>query len=192
MNFPAQVEDDVVLELARLDVRASELVLSFRVTNNGSVAAYLLNALFHRRGAAGWEVDRNLVYASVDEGSILQLKKQLVEVPEDIDVEYPEVPFATPLAPGAVFEETVVIPLPVEPADPYRPQPRTDPYDATGVSFTLGYVLEDEPLRTSAPSASGAEGLVRLDYTEVRMRQRLKIAGPIETLVPTVARAVVS
>lgn len=190
MGFRVDLDDKISLELSRVDVEAAELALTYVVTNGTEVAVYLLNGLFHRRGAAGWEVDRNLVYVEVGPPSVLHVKKQMVEVPDDIDVEYPEVPFATPVSPGGAYEESIAVRLPIEPADPYKPQRRLDePYDVHQILFILGYVLEDRPLSTSRPSALGAEGLVRLEYSEVRMRQRLKRAGPIAATIPTVAMA---
>jgi hypothetical protein len=38
----------------------------------------------------------------------------MIEIPEEIDVEYPEVPYLTSLEPNQVFTETIELSLPLK------------------------------------------------------------------------------
>ena len=177
---------DITLELEEVSASGDALEIAYRVENATPHRAWLVNRLFHRR-PAGFEVDPDVAYVGVDPGPVLHVRKQLIEVPEHIDVEAPEVPYVTPLAAGGSFTETVRLAQPVEPHDPYEPQDRADrPYVVERLAFSLGYLLEDEPVDASATELATGGMQWRIRYHVLVARQRLKVAGPTEASVRTV------
>lgn len=189
MNVQTNADDGITLDLQEAGESGDVLQLTYRVENTTPHRAWLVNRLFRRR-PAGFEVDPDVVYVGVDSGPVLHLRKQLVEVPEHIDVEAPEVPYVTPVAAGESFEETVRVPLPVAPHAPYEPQDRADQaYVVEQLVFSLGYVLEDDPV-DAAPTELKTGGMQwRIRYHVLAARQRLKVAGPVDAKVKTVVAA---
>lgn len=181
----ANIEDGVQLALQRVEVEQLLLILAYAVDNGSLSTIYLLNQLFHRSGRAGFQVDPDLAYAMVDAERTLYIRKQMIDVPDDMDVEAPEVPYVTALPAGASFSETVRLPLPVMPHDPYRPQEEADaPYEAPRLSFVLGYVSAEHTFEVHTVTMPDGSTRFRIDYADVRRWQRLKVAGPVEIAVP--------
>ena len=188
MRFQQNIDDRVSLTIPTVEVASDALTFTYVVVNGSPDRAFLVNQLFHRRGAAGFQVDSNLTYARVGPGPTLHLCKQLIEVPEDLDVEAPEVPYVTPVAPGSSFSETIRLEFPIGPHAPYRAQRRADePYCASQFTFSLGYLLEDEPARATEVTLRSGTTHWRIDYTELLLRQRLKATGPIDAGVQVIA-----
>ena len=188
MRFQQNMDDSVTLTVPTVEVASDALTFTYVVVNDSPDRAYLVNQLFHRRGAAGFQVDSNLTYARVGPGPTLHLCKQLIKVPEDLDVEAPEVPYVTPVAAGSSFSETIHLEFPIGPHAPYRAQRRADePYCAPRFTFSLGYLLEDEPARASEVTLRSGTKHWRVDYTELLLRQRLKVIGPMNASVQVIA-----
>lgn len=185
MRFKQNVDDGVVLRIDQTTASATSLELAYTVTNGTGGAIYLVNQLFHRRGAAGFQVDRNLVYAAVGEDRTLSLRKQLIEVPEELDVEAPEVPYLTHLAAGTSYSEAIRVAIPVRLHDPYRPQTTDAPTDtASRVVFSLGYMEADPDVRVSEVDAPSGTHRWLVGYTDLLLRQRIKVAEPFSATVP--------
>jgi hypothetical protein len=183
MRFAENVADGVRLDVPVLRSSEDHLALRYVVANDSDWPVWLVNGLFHRRGAAGFEVDPNLAYCHVA-NDVLLLRKQLVEVPEDLDVEAPEVPYLSRLDAGEEFAEDLRIPFPVEPRDPYHPQPRaSEPYWVNHVTFALGYVVDDDPIEPSRVTLAGGRQAWWASYSQLVTRQRIKTVGPREARV---------
>jgi hypothetical protein len=179
MTFPENLNDGLELELPEIASADQGLRLTYEVRNGSGQVAYLVNELFDR-GSDGFRVDPDLVYCELGEDGTLYLRKQLVDVPDDLDVEAPEVPYLTRVEPDAIFAETVQLGFPIPPRDPYRPQSAAaEPVRAGRFVFTLGYLLEEEPIQVeTVPLQSGSH--LRANYGDVRPLQRLKVKGPFE------------
>jgi hypothetical protein len=187
MGSARNVDDGVSLIVTDVQITPSELAFTYRVTNGSGHRIYLVNRLFHRRGAAGFQVDPDVVYSSVEPGRLLTLRKQLAEVPEEIDVEAPEVPYVTPVDPGETFAETVHLAFPVRPHDPYQPQPEGEPHLVSHFRFILGYLVASEPVAVAEVKSQAGEMLSRIDFADLRRGQRLKEVAPIEGQILTTA-----
>ncbi len=188
MRFQENIEDKVTLAVPAIEARSDGLTFTYTVTNGSHYRIYLVNQLFHRRGGSGFLVDPNLVYAEVDKNLTLYLRKQLIEVPEDLDVEAPEVPYVTPVAAVTSFAETVNMSFPIEPHDPYHPQPQAQaPYSIHQFSFSLGYLVEDMPVRVTEVSLPSGTKHWWIGYTNLLQRQRLKVIGPLQATMQTIA-----
>jgi hypothetical protein len=186
--FQLNPQDGVTLTVPNIEQYPDKLEFTYVVTNHNPCRIYLVNQLFHRRGAAGFQVDANLVYTEIVQESTLLLRKQLIEVPEELDVEAPEVPYVTRVEAGYSFDETVLIKFPVHLHDPYRRKPDIrESFVISQFYFLLGYILEDEPIRISEVTLPTATKHLRIDYTDLLMRQRLKENGPFQASAQVVA-----
>jgi hypothetical protein len=184
MRFQANIDDGVLLTATDVETRADNMSFTYRMDNGSPYRAYLVNQLFHRRGAEGFQVDPNLTYTELIQGPILHLRKQLIEVPEWLDVEAPEVPYVTPVAAGESFSETINLRCPISPHDPYNLQKRTaEPYNVHRLIFTLGYLLEEQPVSLSEVRLPSGLSHWRIDYTDLLLGQRLATVGPIDATV---------
>ena len=169
-----------------LEVSSDMLELRYEIRNETPHRVFLVNRL-PRRSPQGLRIDPDLVYAHLQPGPVLALSKRLIAAPDDLDVEVPEVPYLTPIAAGERFAETLRIPLPVRPHDPYRPQPMADAVVTVDrLAWLLGYVVEDAPLPVSEDELASGGRAWRMDFGELNMRQRLATAQVDDVAVPTV------
>jgi hypothetical protein len=176
--FPTNIDDGVQLALTRVERASERLDLAYTVTNGAGVTIYLANVLFHR-DPAGFRVDSNVVYATVTGDGVLEIRKHLLRVPDDVIVETPEVPYLTLVGAGDSFSEDVRLALPITARDPYRAREQTEPYDVQRLTLSLGYVLDDEPLEVKEVPMSDGTVRLRASYTSLVHRQRLKVVGPV-------------
>jgi len=186
MTGSASSGNALSLRLPTLELSSDALKLGYQVRNESPHRVFLVNRL-PRRSPQGLVIDPNLVYVHLQPGPVLALSKRLLTAPENLDVEVPEVPYLTPVAAGERFAETLRIPLPVRPHDPYRPQPTVDTVVTVDrLAWLLGYVVEDSPLAASEDELASGGRAWRMDFGELNMRQRLETVEVGDVPVPTV------
>jgi hypothetical protein len=178
--FPTNVDDDVLLELPRVESTTAGLDLTYTVSNGAQSAIYLANVLYHWR-ATGFEVDPNVVYTEVIDDGILHISKQLIKVPDNIVVETPEVPYLTRVEAGEEYLEDLHLAFPIQSVHPYRSSHAEEPEHLDRFTFSLGYAFDDEALRVKEVTVSDGSIRYRASYTRLVTRQRLKVFGPIQT-----------
>jgi hypothetical protein len=186
MTGSASSGNALSLRLPTLELAGDALVLGYEVRNESPHRVFLVNRL-PRRSPQGLIIEANLVYAHLRPGPVLALSKRLITAPEDLDVEVPEVPYLTAVAAGERFAETLRIPLPARPHDPYRTQPTSDTVVTIDrLAWLLGYVVEDAPLSASEDELASGGRAWRMDFGELNMRQRLATLEVGDVAVPTV------
>ncbi|HZF51478.1 MAG TPA: hypothetical protein VE093_22635 [Polyangiaceae bacterium] len=162
----------------------------YRITNGLEVPILLLTPLGRFEGE-DLRPSRDRVYAYVDPEGVLQLTKRFWPVPDDIDVVFPDVPFATEVASGKVFEERLALPLPIKVDIPYLLDPEEIEKKreeivgiAEGMVFSIGYLVEEEgPLwQRRLDPTTGAEFTMR--YGTVAKHQRILHGGLLDVGVP--------
>ncbi len=182
------MDDGIDAELRGAEVRDGTLYLDYAVDNRSPYRALLANRLF-RRVPEGFRVDRNVAYTELAPGPVLLVSKRFVDVPDDIDVETPELPFLTSVPAGGHFEETVELQLPIGPRHPYAPQPEGPRHEVGAVAFALGYLLEDEPTGAGPFALAGGGVELRAEEAVLRTRQRVLTLGPASVSVETTISA---
>lgn len=174
--------------IGRMDRSSMNLV--YRVTNGLEWPILLMTPLSRYEGDDLRAAPERL-YTYVDPDGILQLTKRLWPIPEDIDVVFPEVPFATEVAPGRSFEERLTLKLPIKVELPYVLSPEEIGKHreevagvARGVVLSIGYLVEESgPLRKGpADPKTGASLTVR--YGTAAAHQRILEGGLLEIGVP--------
>jgi hypothetical protein len=164
----------VDLTLDELVVSPSILRVTYTLSNDESETAFAVNRLFERT-AEGFVVGTDVVYASLD-GDCLIIRKHLVEVPDEIDVEAPEVPYVTAIPAGKAMSETIRLSVPVILRDPYR---RPEASAASRLRLAVGVVVAPD----REPRAVGGE--LRLAYRDVVRGQHV-LESPLVELESTV------
>lgn len=156
----------VQLEVSLVSASAGAVTIRYRARNNWNRDVYLFNRLFETALDGKRTLDANRVYVQV-EGSTLKLSKQLFEVPEDVEVESPEVPYLTRLAPAQTHEEEVRVALPIRESYPYASSRATQTPGEKRVCeqlvFTLGYFSAREA-RWVRPITLDGQELLATDY----------------------------
>jgi hypothetical protein len=166
----------------KVEIRDDKLLIYYRVDNGLSEPIYLINRVF-RWTSSGFSIDPNLVYTEII-GDRLQLTKAYINVPEDIDVEAPEVPFLTEIAASDRFEENISQPLPLEPYHPYaQVKPSEVVRTFEQVQLVVGWLPSS---KVSAQTVNRPEGLTLLsvNYTEVAREQKL-LLSTLNVKLPT-------
>lgn len=129
---------------AALQPGPGSLLLGYEFRNRSAHPAYLFNALQRTAPGGGLETTPDIIYSAAS-GEIVLLSKRIIPVPDDIDVERPEIPWCTRVEPGATFVERVAIPQPLVLHSPYN-TPRHPHGDSAAAWFELGFFLATAPL----------------------------------------------
>src|SRR5262249_51064587 len=137
-----ETSSSVDLQVTVVSATPDRLVFRYRARNTWNRDLYLFNRLFETDPTGKQKVDPNRVYVMV-EGAVLRASKQLFDVPETVEVEFPEVPYLSKLAAGASLEEEIQLALPARETYPYAsssaqrqpPEKRV----CEQFVFTLGY-----------------------------------------------------
>jgi hypothetical protein len=163
------------LSVTKAKVQDSALQLSYRVVNPSDHPIYLVARLF-RRSAAGFATDPNLVYTEVKNGA-LQLTKAMIPVPDHIDVEVPEVPYVVKVEAGKAFDETLQVPVPVEPLHPYAGVKRVaEAHSFAKVELVIGW-LADDGVKVDHVTRAGQPAELQIHHQTVATKQHLLTAA---------------
>jgi hypothetical protein len=134
--------------------------LAYEVTNKTVGTIYLFNVLHLEFDEASYPIDPAGCYVEVRNGRVI-LSKKIIEPPDGVDVETPNIPFVTRLLRGQTFAETVTLALPLKAHTPYDDSP--EPAEQARVvrlpaDFELGYfvgTVETDGLARSQPTGNG-------------------------------------
>lgn len=169
----------VALTVFDARVEGTTLVLHYTVQNPTAERIHLTN-LLPERGAAGRAPQPDKAYVRLD-GDVLVVRKAMALVPDDLDVEVPEVPYLTELPAGGRFEETFRLAVPVAGHDPYV-APGAGSAQAKRVRLEVGVVTGAAP-----QSVSTVEGTALwLNHRALRAAQRVltaEVALDVATLL---------
>jgi hypothetical protein len=176
-----EASSSIELQVTVVSAAPDHFVFRYRARNAWTRDLYLFNRLFDTDPTGRRKVDPNRVYVMV-EGSVLNASKQLFDVPETLDVEFPEVPYLTRLAPGAAFEEEIRLSLPARETYPYassraQRQPGEKRVCEQFV-FTLGYFHAREASWVRPIQIDGQE-LLATDYG-FASQTRQAVASPAQ------------
>jgi hypothetical protein len=111
----------------RAEVRDDVLYLDYAVVNRAQEPVEL-----------GGRLARNALHSSLTHEAVLHIRRPFGDRP-------------VRLAPGARFEETLELPLPVPPRHPIAQQPEGPPHEVGQVSLAFDYHLGDERIKTTGP-----------------------------------------
>ncbi|HRQ36768.1 MAG TPA: hypothetical protein PLD25_02505 [Chloroflexota bacterium] len=180
--IPETTTDTAVTLQAQAQTQANTLVVTYQITNGLGQTIYLVNRLFQWT-ANGLSLDPNLIYAA-REGESVRLVKACLPVPDDLDVESPIVPFLTAVSAGETFSETITLPLPLMPRDPYgQLLPGAQVTNDSSIQFVVGWFKEGDTA-VSRQSQSDGSTLLSAEYDEVKQVQNL-LQTTLSVQIPT-------
>lgn len=178
------------LEVATAVAGTDTLILSYLFRNGSLNPVFVFNRLYKgldddRR----YKVDPNLIYVQLD-GTQIILSKKVIPVPEDVDVEKPEVPLVTYLPPQGTVQEKLTLKLPLRLRAPYtstKPKPVLPKLDQLKFYFEIGFFASksQKTQEQAAKVATTAGEALRIDPFPAAHQRVLRV-GPL----PAVAVAV--
>lgn len=170
--------DGLALE-TKVTADDKHLFVHYTVKNTEATTAYLLNLVDLPDAKGFTRVHKDNAYVYVD-GSDVLVEKAIPAIPPGVRPYEPVTPYMTALRPGASFEETVELPLPIHDSRPYRGGPPGDEQvRVEAVRFSLGYFRVPEGT-TDWPIPAGDATAVQFDTPG----NTLPKAGQLETLSP--------
>ena len=185
VTFPVNIQDDVSMTLASIELSETNLIFDYNVINNSPHVVYLINNLFIRQGPDGFQVDSNAIYAELEPGPLLSLSKRMMSVPPGNDVEAAEIPFVSILESRWTMTESLRLPLPIAERFPSLPKaPVGKPTFIPLFTFTLGYVIVDQPLPLDEHTFPDGSRQLTVEYGALIRRQRLKRSAPVTAAIP--------
>lgn len=169
-----EMDDQTGVRLeAQADKFEDRLAIRYRVYNDSGQSIYLVNKVF-RWDKTGFSVDPSITYTQIIDGE-LWLTKANLPVPENFDVEYPDVPYLTKVDPGTTFEEQFTLDLPLEPYHAYREVERSAaPASFDQVKLVIGWIPED---KVTARTTTRPDGLTLTagQHSEIAQNQQIII-----------------
>jgi hypothetical protein len=159
---------------AEAGVQEEMLSINYRVHNILDQPIYLVNRVF-KWSSDGFSVDPTIVYTQLSDGE-LWLTKAKLDIPENFDVEDPDVPFLTKVEAGETFEESFSLPLPLEPYHAYNQVRRVEEVaDFDQLKLVIGW-LPGEAVTTRTTTRPDGLTLTSADHMEVSDAQMLLVA----------------
>jgi len=144
----AKMSNVLKVQLYALNQTPQQVTFAYKALNTAQRDVYVFNLLPVAVKGTVPRLDLNRTYTQID-GTTLVASKRLIEVPEDIDVLAPEVPWLTELSPGKTLEEKLTLSIPVREDFPYRqthlenqPERRLT---CKSLVFLLGFLMPSDP-----------------------------------------------
>ncbi|MCP3166083.1 hypothetical protein [Myxococcus qinghaiensis] len=171
---------EVELKVESVTSGPEGLAVAYAVRNATSQAVLLVDGLpeWGPTGYVGLAPERAYVDLSGDTALLL---RQLVPVPQDTDVEAPEVPALSRVEPGATASRRLVVPLPLRTSMPYASGPEVTRELSTvrELRLRVGYVPEAADLRLHGTTESAGLTYRTAEYGQVLTRQQILDSGPL-------------
>ncbi|QSQ11773.1 hypothetical protein [Myxococcus landrumensis] len=171
---------DVELKVESVSGGPEALGITYAVHNRSSRALFLLDGLpeWGPTGSVGIAPERAYVDLSGD-GAVLL--RALIPVPEDLDVEAPEVPAVSRVEPGATASRRLVVPLPLRTSMPYATSPEvTRPLSAVReLRLRVAYLPDTGVLRLHGETQAKGQSYRTLEYGQAVSGQQLLDSGPL-------------
>ncbi len=171
---------DVELKVESVTSGPEGLAVAYAVRNATSHAVLLVDGLpeWGPTGYVGLAPERAYVDFSGDDAVLL---RQLVPVPENLDVEAPEVPALSRVEPGATASRRLLVPLPLRTSMPYPTGPEVTRELSTvrELRLRVGYVPDAADLRLHGAPESAGLTYRTAEYGQVLTRQQILDSGPL-------------
>lgn len=132
--------------------RDGELIVRWTFSNTTEGEVWIFDRVYRSAGTA-FALQPGFAYVTSPAPGIVEIAKRLVAVPEEIDVESPEVPGVTRLAPGARAQGTMRTPWPPKQRTPYSDEEPIEQIER--VTCAVGWMAagDDAQLETTETDA---------------------------------------
>ena len=171
---------DVELKVESVAREADTLAVTYAVHNRTARAVLLVDGLmdFGASGHPTLAPERAYVDLSGDSAVLLRM---LVRVPENLDVEAPEVPAVSRVEPGATASRRAVVPLPLRTSLPYPtgPELTRELAQVRELRLRVGYLPDAEGVTLHAGTDSRGQPVQTPEYGPTVTRQQVLDSGPL-------------
>lgn len=172
---------EVELKVESVTSGPEGLAVAYAVRNATSHAVLLVDGLpeWGPTGYVGIAPERAYVDFSGDDAVLL---RQLVPVPEDLDVEAPELPALSRVEPGATASRRLLVPLPLRTSLPYVTSDNEVTRELSAVRelrLRVGYVPDSVHLRLHGSPESAGLTYRTAEYGQVLSSQQVLDSGPL-------------
>ncbi|SET53913.1 hypothetical protein [Stigmatella erecta] len=135
-----------LLRIAGVSRTQNALVVRYSLHGEGKAPVWVLDQLFRSSPAGHYHLEPERAYVEARDG-VLILSRALRKVPDDVDVESPEVPCVRRLAPAETLTGEIRVPLPLQEDLPYHKGGPLDVAALTSVRVRVGYLVDAPDLR---------------------------------------------
>lgn len=124
----------------------------YTISNPGRDRILIFDRLYHEAKSGARSVDPDYAWRWVGRDDVIVAAKIIPELPRNIDVESPLLPYARLLDPQSEIEGRVVLPIPVNQDLPYT-DPRFFTEEARGIRLMISYAVVDGEVPASRVKA---------------------------------------
>ncbi len=166
---------------AKAELRDGAIYIEYEVANSTDGTIHLVNVI-ERWNSEGLHADSNIVYTQVVDGT-LWLTKANLSIPDNLDVEAPDVPLLTPVETGAAYFEEMTLDLPLSPYHPYdEVEWSSDVITYDDVALAIGWLPAQVVVRTG--TRPDGKTVMSARHQDVVREQQL-VVMPLPVAVPT-------
>ncbi len=161
------------------------LKITYRFHNQSVLNAYLFNRTYNMINEQDvYVTNKNFVYIEQRKRRVL-ISKKIIAVPEDMDVEQPEIPCVTLINPKQTFGESLLLSLPLKVSTPYLEESElhNKPMEKE-VWFEIGFFISTPEGDKLAKKVRTSEGPALLFYPFPVESQRIITVGPLSWKLP--------
>jgi hypothetical protein len=169
---PGRTTEGAIVRLEEtLNITQSRIEIDYRLENPSSADLYVLDALFTLEDGRP-AVRDSLVYTLM-EGDSLRLVRAALPIPQGVQVEAPEMPYARRLPAGGTLAGRIAAPLPLRYQNPYDLSDGDTTWRCVHVRLVVGYAAaSDLPAPPARVEAGGADHY-RIPYRAAMSAQKL-------------------
>ena len=176
--------------MPKVEVLAPTLELSLEVDDGGVRGVYtfrnttkqplaVLDQMYRTDPAGNLIPDNDLVYVFFEEGTLIAAR-QLIRVPDDISVEWPEVPGLRRVFPRESESGSFVLRSPLQTGDPYTKRRQAIAADSIeSVVLSIGYYVDSADVHVYRAKVGGGGVLEYPAYSDLMQRHNIVRSEPV-------------
>jgi hypothetical protein len=166
------------LRVTELRFTQDALTVRYSLRGEDKAPVWVVDELFTTSPAGYIHLEPERAYVEA-QGSVLVLTRALLPVPDDLDVESPEVPCVRRLSPGESLTGEIRVPLPPREEQPYRDARALDLATLRSVKLRIGYLPDSPELELHEMKDDVGRPCRYPSFGPAITRQRFADVGPL-------------
>ncbi len=160
-----EVLNEINIKLrASIAVTTQNLQVSYEIENRSKEDIYVFDAMFRLEESP--VIDSSLVY-TVIENDLLTLFRGVLQIPEGLQVEAPDIPFARLLPTGGTHKSLIDAPAPLRFRHPYEWNDREEIRSTRKIRLQIGYVAAKDVNPRPKAKIVGQREVYYIEYRQV-------------------------
>lgn len=175
----AEVQDSSgPLRVTELRFTRDALVVRYSLHGEDKAPVWVVDQLFSTSRAGYYHLEPERAYVEARDG-VLVLMRALMRVPDDVEVEAPEVPCVRKLSPGESLTGEIRVPLPPREDLPYHEERALDLSSLHAVKLRIGYLPDVPELDLHETKDDQGLSCRYPSYGPAITRQKMAEVGPL-------------